>query len=148
MRTVLRSAIVLVLLTVGGCAGTGAPTTTYSFDPRFSFPESKTYRWGSAKPVGRRDPLVEANVQFLADRELQAKGLTLNWEQAALIVWMDYKSGPNNYELQALTLSFALPDGRELVWRGLATGPIRTDAASGDLKKVVADILANFPPKK
>ena len=159
MRTILRSAaalaaIVLVFVTVGGCASTGGTTTTYSYDPRFNFPESKTYQWGEAQPTNRRDTLLEANVRFLADRELQAKGLTSRAESAALIVWLSYESSSNIYsnlyghELQALTLNVARANGKELVWRGLATGAIRTDAASGDLQKAVAAVLGNFPPKK
>ena len=77
MRTILRSstalaAIILVFVTVGGCSGTGGTSATYSYDPRFSFPESKTYQWGEAKPTYRQDSLLEANVRFLVDRELQA----------------------------------------------------------------------------
>ena len=156
MRTILRSsaalaAIILAFLTVGGCAGTGGSTTTYSYDARFSFSESRTYRWSEAKPAYGQDSLLEANVRFLADRELQAKGLTSQAEKAALIVWMSYESNPNlygyGYDLRALTLNVARPDGKELIWRGRATGAIRTDAASGELQKVVAGILANFPPK-
>jgi hypothetical protein len=142
-----------VFVTVGGCASTGGGTTTYSYDPRFNFPESKTYQWGEAQPANRRDSLLEANVRFLADRELQAKGLASQAQNAALIVWLSYESGSNIYgsgyghEVQVLTLNVARADGKELVWRGLATGAIRTDAASEDLKQAVAAILANFPPK-
>ncbi|HET9735814.1 MAG TPA: DUF4136 domain-containing protein [Burkholderiales bacterium] len=158
MRTILRSAaalaaIILVIVTIGGCAGTRGTTTTYSYDPRFSFPASNTYQWAEAQPTNRRDSLLEANVQFLADRELQAKGLTARAENPALLVWMSYESSTNIYsdrhghEVQALTLNVARANGRELVWRGLATGAIRTDAASGDLQKAVAGILSHFPPK-
>jgi hypothetical protein len=158
VRTILRSAaalaaIILVVVTVGGCASTGGATTTYSYDPRFSFPQSKTYQWGDAQPTNRRDSLLEANVRLLADRELQAKGLTPRAESAALLVWMSYESSTNIYsnryghEVQALTLNVARADSKELVWRGLATGAIRTDAGSGDLQKAVAGILGNFPPK-
>jgi Domain of unknown function (DUF4136) len=158
VRTILRSgaalaAVILVVVTVGGCAYTGATTSTYSYDPRFNFPQSSTYQWGEAQPANRRDSLLEANVRFLADRELQAKGLTPRAEGAALLVWMSYESSTNIYsnryghEVQALTLNVARADSKELVWRGLATGAIRTDAASEDLKLAVAAILANFPPK-
>jgi hypothetical protein len=41
----------------------------------------------------------------------------------------------------------ARADNRELVWRGTATGEIKTDAASRDLEKIVAGILAHFPPQ-
>ncbi|MDH5221709.1 MAG: DUF4136 domain-containing protein [Betaproteobacteria bacterium] len=152
MRTILRSsaaltAIILIFLTVAGCAGIGSPTTTYSYDPLFSFPGSKTYRWADAKPTSWRDPLVEANVRFLADRELQAKGLTPQLDKAALVVWMSYESSPNGYELRALSLNVTGAEGNALVWRGLAAGAIRTDAAAGELPKVVAGMLASFPPK-
>jgi len=150
MRTIFRSsaasaAVIVLLLAVGGCAGIGAPTNTYSFDPAFSFPQSKTYQWVEARPTAWRDSLVEANVRFLADRELQAKGLT-STDKAALVVWVGYETNPNGYELRSLALSVARPDGKE-VWRGLATGTIRTDAASGELQKVVTGLLASFPPK-
>jgi len=36
---------------------------------------------------------------------------------------------------------------KELIWQGTASGSIRTDAASGDLKRVVQSILSKFPPK-
>jgi Domain of unknown function (DUF4136) len=158
VRTILRSgaalaAIILVVVTVGGCAYTGATTSTYSYDPRFTFPQSTTYQWGEAQPANRRDSLLEANVRFLADRELQAKGLTSRAENAALIVWLSYETSSNIYgnrsghEVQALVLNVARADSKELVWRGLATGAIGTDAASGELQKAVAAILVNFPPK-
>ena len=148
MRTLLRSAIVLVLLAVGGCAGVGAPTTSYTFDPRVNFAEWKTYRWIEAKPFGRRDALMEANVRFLADRALQAKGVAQQWDKSDLILWMEYKSTSKDYEVKDLTLSFTLPEGSSPVWRGQATGIVRTDAGSGALQSVVAEMLANFPPKK
>jgi len=78
---------------------------------------SAAYRRAEAKPIYRRDALLEANMRFLADRELEAKRVTLKTDK---------------------------PD---LLWRGTAAGGIRTDAASGDLKKVVEGMLSNFPPK-
>ncbi len=52
-----------------------------------------------------------------------------------------------NYELRMLTLNISRADTNDLVWRGTATGSMRTDAASGELKKAVEGILINFPPK-
>ncbi len=40
-----------------------------------------------------------------------------------------------------------VPQRMEVIWRGTATGTIKTDAASGNLKKVVEEILSNFPPR-
>jgi hypothetical protein len=59
----------------------------------------------------------------------------------------EFDYGGYSYQLRMLTLNISRADTNELVWRGTATGDIKTDAASGDLKKAVAMIMANFPPK-
>jgi len=51
------------------------------------------------------------------------------------------------YDLRALTLNVARAEDRALVWQGRARGGMRSDAASGDLKKAVDAMLAHFPPK-
>jgi len=156
MRSVVRfSALVAAfaaIVIVGGCTTVSKSTTiTYSYEPRFSFPEAKTYQWRKAAPTYRQDSLVEANARFVADRQLAAKGLTLQTDKADLIAWVAYEFDPQSYsygrELRALSLNISRADDNELVWRGLATGTIRTDAASGELTKAVEGILVNFPPK-
>jgi hypothetical protein len=139
------AAVILAVVIVGGC-GTAIK---YSYEPRASFPELKTYQWAKANQVYRQDPLLEANVRFLADSDLERKGLTLKTDKADLFIWMGYEFDYNNYsyELRMLTLNISRADNNELVWRGTAAGGMRTDAASGELKKAVEGILANFPPK-
>jgi len=153
MRTYFRfrAAAVAVLASVvfGGCGTTS--TSTYSYEPRVNFKEFKTYQWAEPRQAYGQDSLTEANVRFVADRELAAKGLALKTDKADLLIWLgsdygySYYSSP--YELSRLTLNISQADTRQLVWRGTATGPIRTDAASGDLKKAVEEMLVNFPPK-
>jgi hypothetical protein len=46
-----------------------------------------------------------------------------------------------------MTLYVSRADNNELVWRGVATGAIKTDASSGELKNAVEGVLANFPPR-
>ena len=137
--------VLLASLIMGGC-GTAIK---YSYEPRTGFPELKTYQWAKATQMYRQDPLLEANVRFLADRDLERKGLTLKTDKADLLIWMDYELDYNSYsyELRMLTLNISRADNNEMVWRGTATGGIRTDAASGGLKKAVEGILVNFPPK-
>jgi hypothetical protein len=156
MRSMLRAialvAVFAAMVIAGGCSTTSKSTTiTYSYEPRFSFPEAKTYKWDQAKPTYRQDPLLEANVRFLTDRQLVAKGLTAQTGKTDLLVWIGYDVDPYNagygYELRALTLNISRADDNNLVWRGLATGAIKTDAASGELKKAVEEMLVNFPPK-
>jgi uncharacterized protein DUF4136 len=145
-------AVILTFVIVGGCSTAIKDTAiTYSYEPRVSFPELKTYRWANARPGYRQDSLLEANVRFLADRNLETKGWTSKADKPDLIIWIGYDfdapAYTYNYELRVLTLNISRADNNELVWRGTATGGIKTDAASGDLKKAVDGMLVNFPPK-
>jgi hypothetical protein len=45
-------------------------------------------QWAEGKVAYWADPLLEANVRFLADRVLQAKGFTLKADKADSLVWM------------------------------------------------------------
>jgi hypothetical protein len=140
-------AAVLAVVFIGGCATPlVGSSVTYSYEPRFSFAEFKTYRWTEAKPQNWRDPLLESNVRFVADGVLQTKGFASTMDKADFIVSMRYESS-YSYELRSLTLYVSRADNNELVWRGVATGAIKTDASSGDLKNAVEGILVNFPPK-
>ena len=152
MRAGLRygamTAILALVAAAGGCTTTS--DVTYSYDPSFSFSGSKTYAWVKSRPYGH-NALVEANVRFLADRDFQAKGLSLTADKPALLAWVGYE--PDSYyygsgsDLRVLTLNVARADDKELVWQGRARGSIRTDASSGELKKAVEGMLAGFPPK-
>jgi hypothetical protein len=141
---VLTAAVILTMAFLGGCG----PSIKYAYDAGTGFPELKTYQWAASSGVYRLDPLLETNVQYLADKDLGKKGLTRKTDKADLIVWMNYEAEYNKpFQLRMLTLNIARADNREMVWRGTATGDVKTDAASKDLEEVVAGILANFPPK-
>ena len=143
-RFTAAMAVVLAVMVFGGCS---SPTVKYSYDPQFGFQAAKTYRWAeSGKPYGW-DPLLEANVQVISDRLLEAKGLTRT-DQPALRFSIRYESSGNGYELRALSLNVFRADTNQLVWRGVATGTIRSDATYGELSAAVKDILGNFPPTK
>ena len=146
----------LVLVAAGGCSsmyGDTSTTVTYSYDPAFSFANSKTYAWLKSTPMYGQNALVEPNVRYLTDRDFQAKGLTLAADKPALVAWVSYDSdyygvySSSAYDLRALTLNLARAEDRAIVWQARARGPIRADADSGDLKKVVGQMLARFPPK-
>jgi hypothetical protein len=146
MKTRLRlQALVLAVLAVVALGGCAVSSVTYSYEPLFSFAALKTYRWAEDRPQYWRDSLLESNVRFQADRVLQSKGLAVATDKADFIVSMRYE-GSQPSELRALTLSISGADHKEVLWRGTATGSIRTDAASDGLKTAVEGILANFPP--
>jgi Domain of unknown function (DUF4136) len=165
LATVLWSVLILV-----GCA----PAIKYSYDMKTSFSEPKRYTWAKSSATNGNDPLLETNVQVLADQVLAQKGFTRTSENPDLILSMSYEfdSGiyQDSYRLQTLSLYVYLiqqamlspsdmpkttstykrnaPEGTELVWRGTASDTIKTDAASDDLKHAVQGILSNFPLRK
>jgi hypothetical protein len=155
MRSLPCSAVAATLLLVAataGCNTTPSTSVTYSYDPRFSFSDSKTYAWVKSRSNYGYNALMETNVRFLADRDFQAKGLVLTPDKPALVAWIGYESDyggyyGNSYDLRVLTINVARAADNELVWQGRALGSIRTDASSGDLKKTVDGMLASFPPK-
>jgi len=145
-----------LIAALGGCSliyGDSSSSVTYSYDPAFSFANSKSYAWLKSAPVYGQNALVEANVRYLTDRDFQAKGLSLTADKPALVAWVSYDSDYHGvysstpYDLRTLTLNLARAEDRALVWQGRARGPIRADADSGDLKEVVDQMLARFPPK-
>ena len=150
LRYSAMTAMLLLVAAASGCTTTADTSITYSYDPSFSFSGPKTYAWVKSRPYGH-NALVEANVRFLADRDFQAKGLSLTADKPALLAWVGYE--PDSYyygggsDLRVLTLNLARADDKELVWQGRARGAIRTDASSGELKKAVEGMLASFPPR-
>jgi hypothetical protein len=138
------AATLMAFLVMGGC---GSKAVKYSYINRTSIQELKSYQWAKADGFYRQDPLLEANVQFLADLDLEQKELIKRTEKADLLIWIgyeyDYDSSGN--KLRMLTLNIARADNNELIWRGTAVGDIRTNASTGDLKKAMEGILANFP---
>ena len=123
----------------------------YSYDTRTPFSGLKTYAWAPSSVIyGGQDSLLETNVRVLADQFLGQKGFTQVPEKPDLLISINYEPelgySQYGYQLGMLTLSMHKSEKRELVWRGTASGSIYTDAASGDLKRVVQAILSKFPP--
>jgi hypothetical protein len=143
----LIGAVVLAVLIMGGCA----KAIKYTYNINTSFSGLNSYKWEPSSPPYRQDPLLEANVQFLADQALAKKGFTMASEKPDLLVSMSYEYEVINYkyiyQLRMITLNIYKSENKELIWRGSAFGPIKTDTASGDLRQAVQGILLNFPPK-
>jgi hypothetical protein len=141
----------LSLLVLDGCT-----SVKYSYDTGTSFSGLKTYTWApSSAGYGDRDPLVETNVQLLADQFLGQKGLTKVREKPDLLISIFYESdvgyySTHDYKIRSLAFNVYNAQNNELIWRGTASpriGTIHTDASFGDLKGAVKDILSRFPPK-
>ena len=142
--TVLLAALVIL----SGCAA----TINYTYDPTASFAGLKTYNWAMTGTVWQNNDLVLKNIQYDADQVLMKKGFTKTTEKPDILIAATCESeyGVNRYgyEIRILTLHIQKADSKQMIWPGSATGTTNTDAASGDLKKAVEGILANFPPKK
>ena len=140
-------ALLAAMIILGGCYG-----VKYIYDPGTNFSELKSYAWTPASHMGRKESLVVANVQFVADQVLEQKGFKKTLENPDLLISIEneYEIGTYNndgYQRRMLTLKIYRRESKELIWQGTAPGAINTDAASNDLKKAVQDVLANFPPK-
>jgi hypothetical protein len=150
-KTITRFGSIFTILLAAGVILAGCATAiNYSYDPAASFAGLKSYRWTTG--MGQTNDLVMKNVQYQADQILEKKGFSKTTENPDLLIWVNYENeiGINQYgyQLRMLTLGVQKADSKQLIWQGSATGTINADAASGDLKKVVEGILANFPPKK
>ena len=137
-------ALLTAMIILGGCS-----SVKYIYDPGTDFSGLKSYAWTSASSLGRRQSLVVANVQFVADHVLEQKGFKKTSEKPDLLISteIDYETLYDGYQLRMLTLNIYRRESKELIWRGTAPGNINTDAASNDLRNAVQDVLAKFPPK-
>jgi Domain of unknown function (DUF4136) len=141
-------ALLAAMTILGGCSG-----AKYIYDPGTNFSGLKSYAWTPASYIGRKESLVVANVQFVADQVLERKGFKKTSENPDLLISIEneYELGTyysnDGFQLRMLTLKIYQRESKELIWRGTAPGAINTDAASNDLKSAVQDVLAKFPPK-
>jgi uncharacterized protein DUF4136 len=148
-RLALIGAVVLAVLIMGGCAA----TIKYSYDIRMDFSGLKSYEWApSPTTLDRYDSLLETNARDLADEFLEQKGFTKVPEKSDLLISISYEFEYDSSQLKMLTFNIYKSEQKQLIWWGTATsgdilGSIDTDAASGDLKRVVQKIFSNFPPK-
>ena len=77
---VLAMTVFLSVLILGGCT-----TIKYSYDMKTSFSEPKSYTWAPSMGMYVKDPLLETNVQVLADQIAGAE----RFDQDVREVWSD-----------------------------------------------------------
>jgi hypothetical protein len=140
------AALLTAMIILEACSG-----VKYIYNPGTSFSGLTSYKWIPASGPGRQEPLVEANVQFVADQVLEKKGFKKTSSMPDLLISIENEyelsSSYEGYQLRMLTLNIYRRENMELIWRATAPGSINADAASNDLKSAVQDILAKFPPK-
>jgi len=152
LKSITRSGFIFTVLLAAGVILAGCATAiNYSFDPAAGYTGLKSYNWATGT-MGLTQGLVEKNVQYYADQVLEKKGFRKTTENPDVLILINYENeiGINQYgyQLRMLTLGIQKADGKQLLWRGTATGTISTDATSGDLKNAAEGILKSFPPSK
>jgi len=131
----------------------GCTTMNHSYDLGMNFSGLKTYNWNPPPMLARQNPLVDSNVQFIADQILDKKGFNKSSEKLDFMISIYYEYDissyyyPYNYDLKMLSLNIYGVENKKLIWQGTKLGTISTDVSSSDLKKAVEEILYKFPPK-
>jgi hypothetical protein len=92
----VRVRLLVLVLLLGGCAGTPEPPLTVAsrHDPAFDFTAVETFAWGEARPTGdpRLDDLqLDARLQAAVGDALARRGLRVDPEAPDLTVWF-YKA--------------------------------------------------------
>lgn len=146
-RLIVLITVAFFILAAGGCSKT---IISHSLGLSRNFGELFYYTWASPSvlDVALQDTLVGENVQVIAGHELSLKGYEESADHADFVISIAYSYedfSPLSYRLSMLTLNIYGNEGRELLWRGTASGSISIDMASGELYQAVRDILARFP---
>ena len=156
-------------------------STDYDPSRDFSSYETYRWARGREKNprnVLARDPLLSKRVQFAVDKALQSKGFTkLEKGQPDFIVivhagtaeklqvhhqsgyWYRGWWGPyggyttvSQYTEGTLVIDIVDRAEKELSWRGIATGSVRSrpdpEAAREDIEYAIEEILYEFPPRR
>jgi hypothetical protein len=172
-----RSALVLLMASVGLMAAVRAQKTSYDFDRTADFSKFKTYAWREGTPAG--EVFLDKRIVAAIDGQLAAKGLTRSDGTPDLYVVYHVAIGMqksisgtasgmgpgfgwhggldtfdarlNELPVGALVIDLADAAKRELVWRGIGVKEIDVDAKpekrDAAIVKAVEKILTNYPPK-
>jgi len=181
----LKYAIPAILFAVLA-AGCSSMEFNHDWDRDANFSSYSTYAWlnvptntvgGSVKTARTKNTLLDKRIKSAVDREMKAKGLTVDTESPDLLAayhvgvedkvnvtdWgyrysYDYWGwGGRNidvYQYTEGTLIVDLIDAqtKELVWRGAATATLdenpSPEKADARIQQAVEGILANYPPHK
>ena len=160
----------LIVITIG-CS---TYRVSHDYDTGTDLAGLRTYDWmpesreasGAAPGAADRNSLIEGRVKNAVDSQLAAKGVRRDSESpdfliAYQVITKDRVRVRNytfisdkkfeTYEDGALVLDFVAPDGKNLLWRGVAERtldsnptPEKTDKR---INEAVEKILKEFPPR-
>ncbi len=179
MNPTKLSAFVLFCVLIVGCSSIDIST---DYDPARDFSTYKTYRWARGREKNprntlARNTLLNKRVKFAVDNSLQSKGFEkLEKGKADFIVivhagmtekmqvyhqsgWYHGWWGPSggyttvsHYTEGTLVVDIVDRAAKELSWRGMATGVVRSQsdpqAVQEDIQYAIEEILYEFPPRR
>lgn len=165
---------ILIAFLLSGCA---SMSVKVDYDSEADFSAYKTFGWMKMKmkrqprysPEIPEKELMEKRIKSAVRREMEAKGYKFTDKKKPDIVityhigmkdkvyvehyGYRYWRGPRRTEVHrykegTLILDFVDPRGKQLIWRGWATGVVRgPERMEEHINSAVKSIIAKYPPK-
>jgi len=170
IRLLIISSLIVVAF---GCS---TVSFQYDYDTKVNFASLKTF---SFMPVPEEANISTLNVKRVQDAlctQLELKGLAMVSENPDFLIAMHLTKKKKKivvgnmgystsgyfsdsafahefeYEEGTFVLDFVDTQSKELIWRGIAMGEVRTDISSEErverINVISQDLLSNFPPAK
>ena len=148
--------------------GCTAYRVSHDYDPGADFSALRTYDWLDPAEGGGLEPnaLIDARVKDAVNAQLEAKGLRRDPKSPDFLIAYDIsKKGRvrvenytfiadkklRTYEEGTLVLDFVAPNGKDLLWQGVARRTLDSRPTPEKIDKriqgAVEEILAAFPPR-
>lgn len=155
-----RLNFLFVELLIVGVTAAVAQSDRFHIDPSTDFSRYKTYKWLDTKGADHVMTPVDSQIVEVLDAELTRKGLRKADSASDLSICYHSAAGTGRFSkyqsewqsywftIQANQVAIDMYDSsaKKLVWRN--AGYVNPKAKLQDLKKDVAKLLENYPPKK
>jgi hypothetical protein len=154
--------------------GCSSYRVSHDYDPGADLAALRTYDWmpppqgasQSAEEVPQRNTLIETRVKNAVNAQLAAKGLRRDAKNPDFLI--DYQISTKDkirarnytfiadkrletYEEGTLVLDFVAPNGKDLLWTGMARRSLdrnpTAEKTDKRIKGAVEEILKDFPPQ-
>lgn len=162
MKNAQRFAIIMVIF-LAACSSTPMPDVTYDYDVAVDFASLRTYNWLPLSASSTEGEWIAKRIKREVDTQLQAKGLSVVSEKPDfLITFMGrskkqlkderYYGEAPTYLKGALVVVFLDGGTRKKIWRGKAEGALdptpTPEERDRNIKRVITDMLSDFPPTR
>ncbi len=162
MKTAQRFAVILLVF-FAACSSTPTLDVGYDYDVGIDFAALKTYNWLPLTASSTEGEWIAKRIQREVDTQLNAKGFEIVSENPDFLITLTgrrkkelkgerYYSEAPTYLKGALVVVFLDGGTRKQIWRGTAEGGLdpspTPEERDRNIKRVVTDMLSNFPPSR